>query len=214
MRALRARVRGGPGHLRPDDRRPRLRLGDLAGAKRLVHGIGMRFVRRLRTSLSHLHPDGEIGNRAGPGRAQRNHHLRILRRGLLLQGRDEGQRSGEDGAQQGRDAQPWPFMRQGPLRMGLRDPSRSHHQADGPREHRPALARGDVGRGDQYACRRSAADQARAAKVRPLARSAESPPRDAPTRKPTWCRSWCAPRWAPTTSIPAPACAIRQPATD
>ena len=44
-------------------------------------------------------------------------------------------------------------------------------------------------------------------------RSAASPPRAAPTRRPSWCRSWCAPASATTTSIPAPASAIRRPAT-
>jgi formate dehydrogenase major subunit len=34
--------------------------------------------------------------------------------------------------------------------------------------------------------------------------SAASPPRAAPTKKPTWCRSWCAPPSATTTSTPAP----------
>ena len=43
--------------------------------------------------------------------------------------------------------------------------------------------------------------------------SAASPPRAAPTRRPTWCRNWCAPASATTTSTPARACAIRPPAT-
>jgi anaerobic selenocysteine-containing dehydrogenase len=44
-------------------------------------------------------------------------------------------------------------------------------------------------------------------------RSAASPRRAAPTRKPTWCRSWCAPPSATTTSTPARASATRRPAT-
>ena len=36
-----------------------------------------------------------------------------------------GDRSCADGAEQGRPAQSWPFMRQGPLRLGLRDASGS-----------------------------------------------------------------------------------------
>ena len=49
--------------------------------------------------------------------------------------------------------------------------------------------------------------------VRPAARSAASPRRAAPTRRPTSSRSWCAAASATTTSIPAPASAIRRPAT-
>ena len=44
-------------------------------------------------------------------------------------------------------------------------------------------------------------------------RSAASPRRVARTRKPSWCRSWCAPHSAPTTSTPARACATRRPGT-
>ena len=45
------------------------------------------------------------------------------------------------------------------------------------------------------------------------ARSAASPRAAAPTRRPSSSRSWSAPRSAPTTSIPARACATRRPAT-
>ena len=51
------------------------------------------------------------------------------------------------------------------------------------------------------------------AEVRPRSPSAASPPPAAPTRKRSWCRSWCAPRSATTTSTPARASAIRRPAT-
>ena len=44
------------------------------------------------------------------------------------------------------------------------------------------------------------------------ARSAASPRRAAPTRRPISSRSWCAPVSATTMSIPAPASAIRRPA--
>ncbi len=44
-------------------------------------------------------------------------------------------------------------------------------------------------------------------------RSAASPRRAAPTRKPFWSRSWSAAPSATTTSTPAPASAIRRPAT-
>ena len=60
----------------------------------------------------------------GTAERSRHHHLRLLRRRMLVQGRSEGRRSRAHGAQQGRDAQSWPFMRQRPLRVGLRDASR------------------------------------------------------------------------------------------
>ena len=49
--------------------------------------------------------------------------------------------------------------------------------------------------------------------IRQAIRSAESPPRAAPTKKPSWCRNWSAPASATTTSIPARASAIRRPVT-
>ena len=70
---------------------------------------------------------GEVGDRARPGRAQRHHHLRLLRRRLRLQGRDEGQRGRAHGAVEGRQGQRGPFLRQGPLRLGLRDAQGPHH---------------------------------------------------------------------------------------
>ena len=76
--------------------------------------------------------------------------------------------------------------------------------------HRPAVARGDLGRGDRP---RRLRVQAPPGQVRPRWRSAASPRRAAPTRRPTWCRSWCAAASATTTSIPVPASAIRRPAT-
>jgi formate dehydrogenase major subunit len=53
------------------------------------------------------------------------------------------------------------------------------------------------------------------ASKRPMgaARSAASRHRAAPTKKPSWCRSWCAPPSATTMSTPARASATRRPAT-
>ena len=85
-------------------------------------------------------------------------------------------------------------------------------QADDSRAHRP-----DPGarcRGKRRSSCAAAGLQANAGASTVAARSAGSPPRDAPTRKLTWCRSWCAPRSATTTSIPARASVIRRPATD
>ncbi len=50
--ALRARLRGGAGHVRADRRGPRLRLGDRRRHERAVPDLGMRLLRRLRAGLS------------------------------------------------------------------------------------------------------------------------------------------------------------------
>ena len=50
----------------------------------------------------------------------RGHHLRLLRRGLRLQGRDARRRAGAHGAVERRQGQSRPFLRQGPLRLRLR----------------------------------------------------------------------------------------------
>ena len=59
-----------------------------------------------------------------------DHHLRLLRRRMLVQGGSEGRRSRPHGAEQGRDAESRPLLRQGPLRVGLRDSSGSRARAD------------------------------------------------------------------------------------
>jgi ferredoxin len=87
----------------------------------------MRQLRRLRRGLPDRHAAGEDGDPARPARAQRHHHLRLLRRGLRLQGRDEGQRGRAHGALEGRQGQRRPRLRQGPLRLGLRHAQGPHH---------------------------------------------------------------------------------------
>ena len=120
--ALRARLRGGAGHLRADHRRPRLRLACLRRHGRGLPQFRMRVLRRLRAGLPDRDAHREIGHRARPAGALGGHHLRLLRRRLLLQGRDEGRRGGPHGALQGWRRQRGPFLRQGPLRLGLCHP--------------------------------------------------------------------------------------------
>jgi ferredoxin len=103
-----------------------------------------------------------------------------------------------------------PRLRQGPLRLGLRDAPRSHHQTDDPGEDQRSLARGVAGR---RRWRTPRASSAASRKNTVATRSAPSSPAAAPTKKTTWCRSWCAPPSATTMSTPAPASAIRRPAT-
>ena len=65
--AMRARVRGGAGHFRADDRRTRLRLGDVAEPARAVLRFRVRFVRRVRAGL----PDRRAGGKVDAGKGRR-----------------------------------------------------------------------------------------------------------------------------------------------
>ena len=106
-----------PGHLRPDH----LRQGF---ESRVSPGQTSRSwtanacPAALRAGLPHVHAAGKDRHHDGPGRALGDHHLRLLRRGLRFQGRDEGPGSGAHGALEGRPGQPWPFLRKRPLRLG------------------------------------------------------------------------------------------------
>ena len=137
----------------------------------------MRLLRRLRASLSHRDADRrnrviEIG--------QPEHSVvttcAYCGVGCSLQGRDARQRSRAHGAVEGRQGQSRPFLRQGPLRLGLRDAQRPHPQADDPREYQRSVARSVVGRGDRP---RRVRVQAHPGAVRPRLASAASPPRAA-----------------------------------
>lgn len=85
-----------------------------------------------------------------PAGALGRDHLRLLRRRLYLQGRDARRGSGSHGAVEGRQGQPRPFLRQGPLRLGLHHPQGAHPEADDPRAHRGSLAGSILGRGDEF----------------------------------------------------------------
>ena len=147
--ALRACVRGSAGHLRADRRRPRLRLEDRGRHGRAVPDQRMRLLRRLRAGLPDRVADREDRGRTRPARAFGRHHLRLLRRRLQLQGGDAGRHRGAHGAVEGRQGEPRTFLRQGPLRLGLRQPPGPHPEADGAREDHRSVARSDLGRGDR-----------------------------------------------------------------
>ena len=85
----------------------------------------------------------------------------------------------------------------------------AHPEADDPRKDHRSLARSLLGRGDRL---RGLRVQAHPGEIRQRLRSAASPRRAAPTKKPISFRNWSAPASATTTSIPARASAIRRPA--
>ena len=134
--------------------------------------------------------DGKIADRKGRAGTQRDHDLRVLRRRLLVPRRDEGRGGRAHGAEQGRPCEPRPLVREGPLRDRLRDAQDRITEADDPREDLRSVARGQLGRGDQlHGDASSSASRRSTAAIR----SAASRRRAARTRKPTSCRSSCAP---------------------
>ena len=87
--ALRARLRRDAGHVRADHRRaaastPR----SSAGARTSLPRLRVRVLRRLRAGLPDGHAAGEDRSSSSAADALGDHHLRLLRRRLLVQGRD------------------------------------------------------------------------------------------------------------------------------
>ena len=135
---LRPRLRRGAGHVRADDRGPRLRQPQSSpGMDEDFLDVGVRVLRRLRAGLPDRLADREGRHRDRHARALDDHHLRLLRRRLHLQGRDARRGSRPHGAVEGRQGQPRPLLRQGPLRLRLRHPPGARPEADGPRARSP-----------------------------------------------------------------------------
>ena len=109
--------------------------------------VGMRLLRRLRSGLSDGDAEREAGDRKGNARAQRGHHMRLLRRRLRLQGRTQGRRGPAHGPLEGRQGQRRPFLRQGALRLWLRHPPGPRAQAHDPQADRGSVAGSILGRG-------------------------------------------------------------------
>ena len=109
-------------------------------------------MRRLRTSLPDRDLDREVGRRARRPGPQRRHHLRLLRGRVLVPRRGQGRHGCAHGPAQGRQGEPRPFVRQGTLRVGLRQSPGPHHNPDGARIHRRPLARSGVA-GSHRLCR-------------------------------------------------------------
>ena len=110
--------------------------------------LRVRLLRRLRAGVPDGDARGEVGHRPRRPAPLRAHDLRVLRRRLLVQGRAARRRGRPDGAVQGRRRQRRPLVREGPLRLGLRDPQGPGPLADDPRVDRPGVAGGLLGGGD------------------------------------------------------------------
>ena len=154
----------------------------------------------------------KLGHRARHADPDGPHHLRLLRRRLLVQGRAARRRGRADGART-RTAAPTRATR------ASRAASRSATPATPTGCSKPMIretitddvARGRVGRGDRL----------RRAPVHARSRTEHGVGRDrrhhlvahARTKRSTSSRRWCAPPSATTTSTPAPGSATRPPAT-
>ena len=134
---------------------------------RAVPRLRVRVLRRLRPGL----PDRDAARRSrvielGPARAQRSTTTcAYCGVGCSFKAEMQGRRRScawcpnKDGQRE-----PRPLLRQGPLRLRLRDARGPHHEADDPRDdHRP-VARGELGRGDRLRRQRV---QAHPGEVRP-----------------------------------------------
>ena len=139
LQPLRARLRGNAGHLRADDRRARLRIARLGRAR-----TSRSWNRNACPAAPASPPARPRRCRKRPSSGSASPSTAVITTcaycgvGCSLQGRDEGQRGRAHGAVQERQGQRRPRLREGPLRLGLRDAQGPHHQADDPREdHRP-----------------------------------------------------------------------------
>ena len=208
--ALRARLRGGAGHLRADHRRPRLRLRSSRRAWRALPRFRMRLLRRLRAGL----PDGDAAREVGHRDRHAEHSVvttcaycgvgcsfKAEMRGdevVRMVPYKDGKANRGHSCVKGRFAWGYATHKDRILKPMIRE-----------NDHRP-LARGELGRGDRLRRLRVPAHPGRSTAS---ARSAASPRRAAPTRRPSSSRSWSAPASATTMSTPAPASATRRPAT-
>ena len=108
-------------------------------------------------ALGHAHPLGR-------------HHLRLLRRGLLVPrrgpGHGRGHPRGADDPEQGRRRQRGPQLCQGPVRLRVRRPRRPPAAPDGARHDRRRVAPGLLGGGDRQGRRGLHRDPGRARRRR------------------------------------------------
>ena len=193
---------------------------DRVRSRRSDGPLDVRRVRRMRAGV----PDRRARARArrvpAADRPQGRVGVPVLRRRLP----DHVQHPGQpDRARRRarRPREPRAALRQGPLRLRLRQPPASADEAAdpqaglaevrrfhrGPGEPAVGLPRGDVGRGAGAGRRRARAHPRHA---RPATRSPDSARPRAATRRRTCSRSWCAPASARTTSTTARGSATRR----
>ena len=135
--ALRAGVRRGPGHLRADDRGSRLRLEGLTRRHRLP-GLGVRLLRRVRAGLPDGDPAGEVASSSWACRPARSiTTCAYCGVGCSFKAELRGDELVRMVPVQGRRRQRGPLLRQGPVRVRLRQPPRPRARPDGPRVRSP-----------------------------------------------------------------------------
>ena len=213
VHALPARLPRRAGQRRDRPGVPRRTRQDRLRHRRRHGRLHLRGLRRMRAGLPHRR--AHAGARRGAGRARQagGVGMPILRRRLPAhlqrQGRQDPVRR-----RPGRPGQPRAALRQGPLRLRLRAPSATPHEAadpacrcaqerrlhDGPRARDGRVPRSDAGRkrwtSPAAAWPAFATNTARSrwpVSVRPRAA----------TKRPICSRSWCAPASAATTSTTA-----------
>jgi ferredoxin len=209
--ALRARLRGSAGHLRADHRGQGLRQPRLAGhARGFPESSECVSCGACVQACPTATLTGKVDDRDRPAGTFGGDDLRLLRCRLLLQGGNARRGTGPHDAVQGRQGESRPFLRQGPLRLGLRQPPGPHSQSDDPRDHRRAVARGLLGRSLEFhrqqaekPAERLRQELDRRDHLVALHQRGDLPGAEAGR----------APFSATTTPTPAPASAIRRPAT-
>ena len=185
LRALRARVRRGPGHVRADRDRPRLRAptsppGSTRASRTRPASPAARAPTPARPTPSPRSPCYTW--RGSHVRRNHHHHLRLLRR-RLPPGGPRARRQGRlDQPRARRPRQRGPHLPQGPLRAPVLPPPRPPDHAADQRERR--LPDRHLGGGDPpHHDRADAASRPSTARTR----SPASPPRARPTRTATRC---------------------------
>ena len=206
-----AGVRRGAGHVRADDPGARVRLEGRREPERVVPGVGVRIVRRLRRGVPDRRAGGEVAHPDRPaGSSVTTTTCAYCGVGCSFNAESRNGEVVRMVPEPRRPRQPRPRLRQGPFRLRLRDASRPHHDADDPQVDRRSVAAGQLGSGHRPRGERVPAHPGERTAA---TRSAASRRRAARTKRRSSCRSWCARRSATTTSTPARASAIRRPAT-
>ncbi|CAB4835492.1 unannotated protein [freshwater metagenome] len=138
--AVCAGVRRGAGHVRAHHRGPRLWRTSGCRCQRQLLRFAVRVLWCLRAGVPHSNAHREHCHRDGSAAPHGAHHVCVLWRRLLVQGRDAGRDRRADDALQGRRRERGPLVREGSVRVGLRQPPRSATESDGAREHHRRMA--------------------------------------------------------------------------